>query len=552
MNKRPWIGPVSALALVLSFAGGCTRNVGAGVVHPDEIPRSVAASPAAYETVYVQSQAYATPTGAPQANGYAIPGEAPVDPAVQTEANIENPPGLVGTETLSDGQQVKVVTYVHTYPEAIETYPRVWWSNRWYYNINGNFVYYSPYYNNWVYYWGPPSPLVYAWNYYYPWVPYSYGWGFYGNGWYWGGPGYWGYHAWGMPPSYYYNYYPQDPGSVRHSTPSQGGPTGGTRHTMNASQGGPTGTPGNQGFGDKLGRPNGNNGGLGPSGRPNDLAAAPQGGGLGAGTSGPRGLAAAPEGGRGGLGPGGQAAGPSNLAAPSSRPTHSPQGPGAWTSSGTRTVAGASASYPSMPVSGGARPGGEASGGGRGYMAPGAGNLSAGGAKTAGTAGGMSATYRPTYAPPGGSGGGERGTMAAGAARPSSGGGFASSQATYVPATSGSRGGPRSATSSFGDGGGSRGTGPSYSGGGFSGGSRGGFSSGGSSGGFSGGGFSSGGSGFGGSRGGFSSGGGGGFSGGGGGGGFGGGGGGFSGGGGGGGGGRGGGGGFSGGGGRGR
>ncbi|MFY0537134.1 hypothetical protein [Nannocystis pusilla] len=197
------------------------------------------------------------------------------------------------------------MTYVHTYPEAIETYPRVWWSNRWYYNINGNFVYYSPYYNNWVYYWGPPSPLVYAWNYYYPWVPYSYGWGFYGNGWYWGGPGYWGYHAWGMPPSYYYNYYPQDPGSVRHTTPSQGGPTGSTRHTMNASQGGPTGTPGNQGFGDKLGRPNGNNGGLGPSSRPNDLAAAPQGGGLGA--SGPRGLTAAPEGGRGGLGPGGQA-----------------------------------------------------------------------------------------------------------------------------------------------------------------------------------------------------------------------------------------------------
>ena len=63
-----------------------------------------------------------------------------------------------------------------------------------------------------------------------------------GAGWYWGGVGHWGYHAWGMPPSYYYNYYPQDPGSVRHTTPSQGGPTGGTRHTMNASQGGPTGS----------------------------------------------------------------------------------------------------------------------------------------------------------------------------------------------------------------------------------------------------------------------------------------------------------------------
>jgi hypothetical protein len=550
MNKRPWIGPVSALALVLSFAGGCTRSVGAGAVHPDEIPRTVAAAPAAYETVYVQSQSYATPTGAPQANGYAIPGEAPADPAAQTEANIENPPGLVGTETLSDGQQVKVVTYVHTYPEAIETYPRVWWSDRWYYNINGNFVFYSPYYNNWVYYWGPPSPLVYAWNYYYPWVPYSYGWGFYGNGWYWGGVGYWGYHAWGMPPSYYYNYYPQDPGSVRHTTPSTGGPTGSTRHTMNASTGGPSG---NQGFGDKLGRPNANNGGMSPgAGRPTDLSAGPQGGGLSAGASGPRGLAAAPEGGRGGLGPGGQAGGPPNLTAPSTRPSQLPQGPGSWTAGGTRTVTGSSASYPSMPLSGGARPGGESGGGGRGYMAPGAGGLSAGGSKSAG---GMNATYRPTYAPPGTSGGGERGTMTAGAARPSSGGGFASSQATYVPASSGSRGGPRSATSSFGDGGGwggSRGTGPTFSGGGFSGGgSRGSFSSGGSSGGFSGGGFSGGG-GFGGSRGGFSSGGGGGFGGGGGGGGgFGGGGGGFSGGGGGGGG-RGGGGGFGGGGGRGR
>src|SRR5690606_20163374 len=103
---------------------------------------------------------------------------------------------------------------------------RRWWSDRWYYNINGNFVFYSPYHHGWCYYWGPPVPLVYAWNYYYPWVPYAYGYGFYGHGYYWGGVGHWGYHAWGQPPSYYYNRYPHDPGSVRHNNPSTGGPTG--------------------------------------------------------------------------------------------------------------------------------------------------------------------------------------------------------------------------------------------------------------------------------------------------------------------------------------
>ncbi|HEY8376019.1 MAG TPA: hypothetical protein VIK91_05995, partial [Nannocystis sp.] len=214
MHKRLSSGPLSAVALALLVAGGCSRSVDAGSTHPDAIPRTVAAQPAAYETVYVQSQAYATPTGAPQARGYAIPGEAPVDPEAQTQANVDNPPDLVGVETLSDGTQVKVVTYVHTYPEPIESYPRVWWSDRWYYNINGNFVFYSSYYGGWCYYWGPPVPLVYAWNYYYPWVPYAYGYGFYGWGWYWGGVGHWGYHAWGVPPAYYYNYYPYDPTAI--------------------------------------------------------------------------------------------------------------------------------------------------------------------------------------------------------------------------------------------------------------------------------------------------------------------------------------------------
>ena len=520
MKKMPWIRSLSAAALVLAFSGGCTRSLGETSVHPDEIPRTVQATPAAYETVHVQSQAYATPTGAPQANGYAIPGEAPVDPQAQTDANIESPPNLVGTETLSDGSQVKVVTYVHTYPEAIETYPRVWWSDRWYYNINGNFVYYSPFYNSWVCYWGPPVPLVYAWNYYYPWVPYSYGWGFYGYGWYWGGPGYWGYHAWGVPPAYYYNNYPYDP-SVRNPNPSHGGPAGTGRGTMNASMGGPTGGTGRP-FDDKLSHSPGagGNGGMAPgTGRPSGLAAAGTGADGSRPTLGPGGLAA---GGPQGLAPAGAGQpGAGNMAA----------GPGGLSAGGTRTVNAASAGYTSMPMQGTARP---TSPGGRGYAAPGASGLAASGTPGGGSRPeGLAGTYRPTYAPPGGSSGGAGGLSAGGGARPSgSAGTFASSRPSYVPSTSGfsggSRGGSRGADSSFGGGGysGSRGSGSTFSGGGFGGGgSRGGFGSGGgfsSGGGFGGGGsrgggFSSGGGfGGGGGRGGGFGGGGGGFGGGGG------------------------------------
>ena len=70
---------------------------------------------------------------------------------------------VVGYESLSSGDKVYVVTYVHTYPEPIDTYPRVYWSGRWYYNVNGDFVFWSPAYG-WVYYWGPPLPLVACWN----------------------------------------------------------------------------------------------------------------------------------------------------------------------------------------------------------------------------------------------------------------------------------------------------------------------------------------------------------------------------------------------------
>ena len=164
---------VVALGLVgLTVASGCSRSVQYETVYaedPGQIPATVQANPAAYETVRVQSQAYATPGGA-QVNGYAVPGEGQVaaDPnAVPVDPNAADPnavpAGLVGYETLSDGKQVQVVTYVHSYPEPIETYPRVYWSDRWYYNVNGNFVFYSPYYGGWAYYWGPPRPPIYPW-----------------------------------------------------------------------------------------------------------------------------------------------------------------------------------------------------------------------------------------------------------------------------------------------------------------------------------------------------------------------------------------------------
>ncbi|HEY8380273.1 MAG TPA: hypothetical protein VIK91_27495, partial [Nannocystis sp.] len=158
-----------------------------------------------------------------------------------------------------------------------------------------------------------------------------------------------------------------------------------------------------------------------------------------------------------------------------------------WGPGGTRTVAGTSASYPTLPLQGPVRPGGGDSK--PGYTAPGTFTASSSARKP--PEGGMGATYRPTYTSPSS----DRGTMAAGTARPSSGGGFASNQVTYVPAPR-----PRTPTSSFSGGSSSSGShGPVFSGGGSSS-RRGSFSSGGFSGGgssrgsFSGGGFSSGGS----------------------------------------------------------
>ncbi|MCA9711517.1 MAG: hypothetical protein KDK70_37105, partial [Myxococcales bacterium] len=121
---------VAVLASGLTMLGGCANRSATndyGSAYPDAPPRTVIAEPGAYDGVYVQQV-------------------------------IEQPgaDGVVGYETLSDGTQITVVTYVHTYPEALDTYPRVWWSGRWYYNVNGDFVYYSDAWGSWVYYYGPP------------------------------------------------------------------------------------------------------------------------------------------------------------------------------------------------------------------------------------------------------------------------------------------------------------------------------------------------------------------------------------------------------------
>ena len=154
---------VGALALATIVASGCKSRD--ETRYPDDLPPSTAAT----ETVIYQDIYIETEEAAPQPT--------------------EEIPDLVGYETLSSGDRVEVVTYVHTYPQAIETYPTVYWGGRYYYNVNGNFVFYSSYYHGWCNYWGPPQPLVYAWNYYYPMHPYYWGVGYYGPGYYWGGVG---------------------------------------------------------------------------------------------------------------------------------------------------------------------------------------------------------------------------------------------------------------------------------------------------------------------------------------------------------------------------
>jgi hypothetical protein len=204
------------------------------------------------------------PTYAPRANSQVYyqrayqPGDAPpadlawgdvyVDQQVYAQPVEQYPAEMVGYETMSSGEQVVVITYVHTYVDPIETYPRVYWAGRWYYNVGGTFVFWDPYWNTWTYYWGPPAPLVVAWNYHYPWVAYSWGVGYYGAGWYWGGVGYYGWHAYGRPPTGWRPSHgpngdpggPTDGGRPSHSPNGDGGGGGGGGDPMTGVEAGGT------------------------------------------------------------------------------------------------------------------------------------------------------------------------------------------------------------------------------------------------------------------------------------------------------------------------
>ncbi len=182
---------VALLGLALS-ATGCGKKEQAPVLNaPGTIyggaPRTVLAEPSPRQDVYIE-----------QSVRYDLP------PAEYPEA--------LGYEELSNGEQVVVVEYVHTYPEEIETFPEVAWAGRTYYNVHGDFVYWSEGWG-WCYYLGPPAPLVTYWNGYYPWAPYAWGVGYYGPGYYWGGVGMYGYHAYGLSvvhASHHHHHYHQN------------------------------------------------------------------------------------------------------------------------------------------------------------------------------------------------------------------------------------------------------------------------------------------------------------------------------------------------------
>jgi len=218
MNRLFQRGVLAFVTLSGALALGCAGRNRDDVGYPSQPARTIIAEPGGYEDVYVAEQQYVEQQAAPVQSG--------------------GDPQVVGYDTLSDGTRVEVVTYVHTYPDPIDTYPRVYWAGNWYYNVNGDFVYWSPAYGGWVYYWGPPAPLVACWNVYYPWAPYYWGVGFYGAGWYWGGVGYYGYHAYGLPVVHEHHHHhhqwsdahpggpSSDPGGSS-KDPSTGGPADG-------------------------------------------------------------------------------------------------------------------------------------------------------------------------------------------------------------------------------------------------------------------------------------------------------------------------------------
>lgn len=170
LSRRVGVGLSLAAALIL---GSSCANRQATPVQPPTAAYTSAA--------YVQGQSAALP------NAVSAPAYQDVQIVQQQQLAIPDVPQSIGQESLSTGERVTVVTYVHHYPEAVDSFPSVYWSGRWFYNVHGNFVFWDPYWSRWAYYWGPPSPLVMAWNFQYPWVAFAWGQGFYGPGWYWGG-----------------------------------------------------------------------------------------------------------------------------------------------------------------------------------------------------------------------------------------------------------------------------------------------------------------------------------------------------------------------------
>lgn len=221
-----WIIP--SLVGLVGLGSGCAhRHV--QVSYQPVVVETVTVVPA--QSVYVADVGY--PQGPQAVDDYAY-----IEGAVAVAG--ENP-DLLGYESLSNGSRVDVVVYVHIYEQPVESYPQVSWSGRTYHNVNGTLVYFSPQFGRYCYYWGPPVGLVYAWNHHYPARRYAWGAGYYGDGWYWGGVGHHGHHA----------YAPRDAYPGRGSGwVAKGGPSGrpsahagGPSARPSARPGGPSGRP---------------------------------------------------------------------------------------------------------------------------------------------------------------------------------------------------------------------------------------------------------------------------------------------------------------------
>ena len=109
--------PLTALALVAGLASGCTRTVYVETVAP--------------ERVYVHHYAY------PQTGR------------------------VVGYQDFV-GERIQIVEYIHDDPTPLMSYPQVYWNDRWYYNVNGTFVFYGPDCSCWCQHERRPAPLITA------------------------------------------------------------------------------------------------------------------------------------------------------------------------------------------------------------------------------------------------------------------------------------------------------------------------------------------------------------------------------------------------------